>query len=243
MNSSIKMLGVVLLAVVLVAAVAGCAKKTPTAPPMIEPAPPMPGDEAGTGMPADAPAEAAAGEVGTLAEALKTVTPPDTVAMITTDDKGKEMTQLLSFKDGKLVKAAMVTDSGTLFVDFETKEALTYDLEQKMAFKIPLGEEGEEGADMPVLDASGLQQDAKIVATEDVGGAACWVMTSTMSGAEGEGKFWVDKKTGLLRKGEMQGDAIEFTFERINEVAASEFELPEGTEVMDMSDMSGGEDD
>ncbi len=242
MNSSIKMWGVVLLAVVLVAAVAGCAKKTPTAPPMIEPAPPMPADEAGTGIPADAPAEAA-GEPGTLAEALKTVTPPDTVQMTGKDEKGEEMIQLLSFKDGTLVKAAMVDDTGTVFIDLEAKEALAYNPEQKMAIKLSLDEEGEEGADMPVLAASGLQQDAKIVATEDVGGAACWVVKSTMAGAEDEGKFWVDKKTGLLRKAEMEGEAVEFALERINEVAASEFELPDGVEVMDMADMLGGEDD
>ena len=235
MKSSIKMLGVVLLAVVLVAAMAGCAKKPATPPGMVEPVPPMPDV-------ADAPAEAAAGEPGTLAEALKTVTPPDTVAMTGAGRDGTDMTQLLLFEDGKAVKAVMVGDTGTFFIDLETKEALAYDPSQNMAMKLSLDEEGEEAADMPLLDASGLQQEAKIIATEDVGGAACWVVKSTIGGEAGEGTFWVDKKTGLLRKGEMQGDAIEFTLARINEIPASEFELPEGVEVMDMGDMFGGED-
>ena len=67
-------------------------------------------------------------------------------------------------------------------------------------------------------------------------------MKSTIAGEAGEGTFWLDKETGLLRKAEMQGDVIEFALARINEIPASEFELPQGVEVMDMGDMFGGED-
>jgi outer membrane lipoprotein-sorting protein len=241
MNTGMKVLGAVLLAVVLVAAMAGCAKKPATPPALIEPGSQMPSEDIGTDMPDEA-ADGVAGEPGTLAEALKTVTLPETVAMTGTGVDGKEMTQLLLFKNGKPAKAAIVHDSGTIFVDLETKEALAYDPNDKIAMKLSIDDEGEDGADMPVLDTSGLPETAKIIATENVGGAACWVVKSKMTGAEGEGKFWVDKKTGLLHKAEMEGDTVEFTFERLNEVAASEFELPEGIEVMDLSGMSGGND-
>jgi len=43
-----------------------------------------------------------------------------------------------------------------------------------------------------------------------------------------------------MRKGDADGEAMVFKYDRINEVPDAEFELPEGVEVTDLADIMGG---
>jgi len=222
----VKILLVTLSVFVLMAVISGCPKAPSDveAPPMLE----MPPPEA-------VPDEAASAEPGTLAEALNTVTAPDSYEMTMTIDD-KDMVQLVALTDGVVVKVVIKDETGTIFIDMAEKTMIAYNPEDKTATSMPMGE----GEDMPVVGTDMLDQDVEIIATEDVDGVACWVVETTAKGKDEKAKIWIDKETGLMRKGDADGETMVFKYDRINEVADDEFDLPAGVEVTDLSDVMGG---
>jgi len=208
------------------AVISGCPKAPSDveAPPMLE----MPPPEA-------VPDEAASAEPGTLAEALNTVTAPDSYEMTMTIDD-KDMVQLVALTDGVVVKVVIKDETGTIFIDMAEKTMIAYNPEDKTATSMPMGE----GEDMPVVGTDMLDQDVEIIATEDVDGVACWVVETTAKGKDEKAKIWIDKETGLMRKGDADGETMVFKYDRFNEVADDEFDLPAGVEVTDLSDVMGG---
>lgn len=226
MRIPVKILLVTLSVFVLMAVISGCPKAPSDveAPPMLE----MPPPEA-------VPDEAASAEPGTLAEALNTVTAPDSYEMTMTIDD-KDMVQLVALTDGVVVKVVIKDETGTIFIDMAEKTMIAYNPEDKTATSMPMGE----GEDMPVVGTDMLDQDVEIIATEDVDGVACWVVETTAKGKDEKAKIWIDKETGLMRKGDADGETMVFKYDRINEVADDEFDLPAGVEVTDLSDVMGG---
>ncbi len=227
MRIPVKILLVTLSVFVLMAVISGCPK--------------APSDAEGPGMsemlppPEAVPDEGPSAEPGTLAEALKTVTAPDSYEMTMTIDD-KDMVQLVALKDGVVVKIVIKDETGPIFVDMAEKTMFAYNPEDNTAMSLPI----EEGEDMPVMGTDMLDQDVEILATEDVDGVACWVVETTAKGQDEKAKIWIDKETGLMRKGDADGEMMVFKYDRINEIADDEFELPEGVEVTDLSDMMGG---
>jgi len=223
---SVKILLLTLSVFVLMAAISGCPKAPPGDAGLVEP--PMP-------PPEQVSDEGPSAEPGTLAEALKSVKAPDSYEMTMTMDD-KEMVQLVSLKDGAVVKVVIKDEADTIFIDMAEKTMLVYDAEDKTAMSLPM----EEDEDMPVIGTDMLEQDVEIAGSEDVDGIACWIVETTMKGEEDKAKLWIEKETGLMRKGEAEDESMVFKYDRINEVPDEEFKLPEGVEVTDLADIMGG---
>ncbi len=215
----------VLLAVVL----AGCTKAQP---PATGPGP----------MPAGRPAGAPPGEVGaepsTLAEVVAAREELESYEMTISLPEGDKVTQLVKLEDGELVRAKMITEGDEwMLVDKAEGVIYTYSPEMQAAVKLPM-ESGEgEGTEMPTIDVDSFDADAAIVGSETIDGVDCWVVDTIVKEEGNEAKVWVGKEDGLLRQAEAEGKVIKFTYDKINAVPDSEFELPEGIEILDMAEM------
>ena len=214
----------VLLAVVL----AGCTKaQSPATGPG-----PMP-----AGRPAAGPPGEAGVEPSTLAEAVAAREGLESYKMTMTIPGEKEITQLVKLEDGELVRAKIITEGDKwMLLDKAEGVIYAYSPEMEAAVKLPM-ESGEgEGTEMPTIDVDSFDTDAAIVGSETIDGVDCWVVDTIVKEEEKEAKIWVGKEDGLLRQAESEGKAIKFTYDKINAVPDSEFELPADIEIMDMSE-------
>ncbi len=226
---------IVVVLLVLALVLIGCAKKA-AAPSGPAPQVGKPGGPAPTGG-----AEAPAGELTTLADVWKGINTKDSYAMTVTTSAGETMTQLIKLENGKPVKMKMDDPGGegSVIVDMKEQVMYMYSPGEKQAMKRDMGGEDEQemmaGA-IPGPDS--VASDVKLDATESLDGEECWLVETTMSD-EGEerAKIWVSKALGLPVQMEAGGDTVKMTYSRFNEIADSEFELPEGTKLVDMAEM------
>ena len=218
----------VLLALVL----AGCTKAQP---PATGPGP-MP-----AGRPAVAPPAEVGAEPGTLAEAVAVREGLQSYEMTMTIPDEEKITQLVKLEGGELVGVKMIMGGDEwMLVDKAEGVIYAYSPEMEAAVKLPM-ESGEgEGTEMPTIDVDSFDADAAIVGSETIDGVDCWVVDTTVKVEGNEAKIWVGKEDGLLRQAEAEGEVIKFTYDKINAVPDSEFELPEGIEIIDMAEMMEG---
>lgn len=207
---------VMVAAFALATFVGGCARQPAPSGEMVLPQPPPPG-------PAEAEQEQ---QPSTLAEALGGVTPPSSFELNMTMN-GEEITQLVLLENGKPVK--MKVDhhhegAAIAYVDPVARKTTTYDPTDNSTFEIPFGDD--ESMDAMLLDADMLEQDVAILGVEDMDGVSCWVVETTAKDEEDKAKVWLDREFGLIRQLDTNGDRITFRYSRINEVAASELEVP-----------------
>lgn len=235
---------VILALVVMMLSVTGCAKKTDEDANMT---PALPDTE--LGMPGDAStpdddaadgdATPAAGGAKTLADVINRAKTPKSYEMTITAADGKEMVQLIMFKDGKPQKVSMKDDNGQAIIDVEKKKMIIYGAEEKQAVSMPM--ENMDDSAM-FMDPSVLAQDAAITGSEKINGVDCWTSDTSLPGGDETVKVWIGKKNGLMQKvittnKEGKTEEITFKYDRINKVKANEFELPAGIKVMSMEDM------
>jgi len=227
---------VVAACLVLAVALVGCAKA-----PQPEGGPgPTPPGPARTPQTA-APAEEAGPAPSTLAEAVKARAELESYEMAMVLPDGKKVTQLVKLEDGEMARAKVITEGDEwMLVDRTESVIYAYSPEMETAMKMPMeGGEGE-GTEMPTIDVDSFDPAVPIVGSETIDGTDCWVMDTTLKQEEKESKVWVGKEDGLLRQVEAEGEVVKFTYDKINAVPDSEFELPEGIEIMDMSEMMKG---
>ncbi len=229
---------VILALMVMVSSIIGCAKRTDEA--SVTP-PALPDAELGVTNDAAPAAEnvPSAGDVKTLADARKGVKTPKSYEMTMTNADGKNMVQIVTFKDGKPHKITMKDDNGQAIMDMEKKTIIIYSPAEKQAMSMSMDAMGD---DAVVIDSSMLAQDAAITGSEKIAGVDCWTSDTSLRGNEQTVKVWIAKKTGLIQKvitkdKDDKTEEISFKYDRINKVKASEFELPAGIKVMSMDDM------
>jgi len=245
MKVSVKMVGVVIVAIAMVAVLVGCPKQ-PSETAMSRP--PKPRAVAPEGE-----AAAPVGEPQTLADVWTKLNANESYALTMTMPDGEVVTQLVKLEDGKPVKMRMNAPEGSGFVVMDMKEQVMYmcTLEENMAMKMDMaGAAGEGGAASDMAEMTfgpgSIQSDVELKTSETLDGVECWVVETTTKGGDEDtaAKIWVNKATGLLVQMEADGDTIKMEYSRFNEIADSEFEMPEGMEVTDMSKMgeaTGGE--
>ena len=231
MTVSVKMVGVVVVAVAVVAVLVGCAKKA--AEPVVQRPP----------QPRPAPLVA---EFNTLADVWGKLNANSSyqVTMTTTMPDGKSVAQLVKLQDGRPVKAKFADPDGDGLVLVEMDEQVMYMYSPKdnRAMKMELSamkpEEGQgRGVEAVVLGPDSIVSGVALKTTQTLDGVECWVVETTTTPAEGESeqaKIWVDQATGLPVQVEGGGEVTKLAYDRFNEVPDSEFELPEGIEIVDM---------
>ena len=150
------------------------------------------------------------------------------------EEAGQTMTMKM---DGARATKMRMQEEGpegieVMILDFENGVMLSYNTATNEGFKLPIGEQEAEEAPAPWED---YNPDQKILGSETIDGVDCWIVEIT--GDEGPGKMWIGKQDGLMRRGEAPGGTAVFTITEVNSVPDSAFEVPEGIELSDMSDL------
>ena len=149
---------------------------------------------------------------------LRTVTPEMTI-----DAARRTLVKLL----GGEVKTVKVIEEGRwMLIDIDAGAMCAFKDGAEAIIKIP-------AADLTGFsDPTGATgMNGTILRSEIIDGRDCWVVQP--SGVEARDEVWVDKATGLVRQVKRPGAIRRFSYSRINQVANSEFELPEGVKVIE----------
>ena len=103
--------------------------------------------------------------------------------------------------------------------------------------KLPWGEMAGEDEELPVRSADEFDPEVAITGGETVEDVPCWVFETTAEEEEAAAvKVWLGKEYGPVRQVEQDGELTTFDYRRINAVPDSEFEVPEGVQIMDMAE-------
>ncbi len=227
-------LGCVTVATLLVMGLMGGCGEKPQETDMIEP--PMPAGQPPDGGPpaADIPADAE-----TLSDVLGSFQMPTSFVMTIVESSGEaaeESGARIAMKmDGEQAAKMRMEEEGgaeVLIMDLGASVMYSYNTSSNEGFKMPLGEEEAQGAPAPWED---YDPEAKVVGSEEMDGVDCWVVEVT--GDDGPGKMWIGKRDGLMRKAEGPDGSAVFTYTDIDAVADSEFDVPEGIEMTDWSEL------
>ncbi len=232
-------LGCVTVATLLVMGLMGGCGEKPQETDMIEP--PMSVDQPPDGGPpagADTPAADIPAGAETLSDVLGSFQMPTSFVMTVTESSGEaaeEPGARIAMKmDGEQAAKMRMEEEGgaeVLILDMEASTMYSYNTSTNEGFKMPLAEEEAQDAPAPWGD---YDPEAKVVGSEEMDGVDCWVVEVT--GDDGPGKMWIGKRDGLMRKAEGPDGSAVFSYTDIDAVADSEFEVPEGIELADMSD-------
>lgn len=229
MSKCVRILGAALVAFVILSSLGGCSKAKRTGGEVTAPAPqqvaPKPSGPAGV-----------AAEIKAKRESLKSY-------VMSMDMGGKMMTQAIKFKNGQPIRMKIdLGDGGWMLVQNDKQVQYMYDPRTKTAMKIPISEtKGESPGKVPGVktpDPDELKDVKTAIKSETVDGADCWLFELSQEGL-GSMKSWVDKDHGLARQMEIGGKIMKMSYDQINSVPDSEFELPPGTKVQDMPSVGG----
>ena len=229
MSKYARMLGVALVAFVILSSLGGCSKAKRTGGEVTGPTPQV--------------APKRSGPAGIAAE-LKAKRESISSYIMSMDMDGKMMTQAMKFENGQPIRMKIdMGDGSWMLVQNDKQVQYMYDPKSKTAVKIAV-KESQTGAPgkVPGVKSPDLDEFKNLkteVKSETVDGADCWLFDLSQEG-QGSMKSWVDKDHGLVRQVEMGGKIMKIQYDRINSVPDSEFELPAGTKVQDMSSMGGG---
>jgi len=211
----------------------GCPQKaddsTAGGPGMIEePAAPEEGQPA-----ADAgEATGAATDMGiTMAEIVSKWPESFAMTQTITDEDGKEtvITSKMKTADGKPVAIRAEAPEGTSLIDYNEGVMYMWQSGSDTAMKLAIPEDAKS---MPYED---VDVETKIVGEDLVGDVECWVAEMTKD--DETVRTWLSKENGLFQRQEADGTTITFTYDEINSVPDSEFELPAGMTVQEMPQM------
>jgi outer membrane lipoprotein-sorting protein len=142
-------------------------------------------------------------------------------------------------KEDKL-KMEMTTEGVTTIMIFNGQDMYMYYPEENYAIKMT--SEGDDTYDSALDETEAMEDyDPVLVGSETVDGKDCYVFEYSSDGAST--KIWLWKQYGLPVKMTLTDSSGTTTMlyknYSFNNIADSEFELPAGVEVMDMSDMYG----
>lgn len=227
-----------IVALLVMGVLGGCGEKPQTTD-VVEV--PMPDDVPGV-SPEDAGAADIPESAETMAEVLGTFQIPSSFVMTvtTTSGEGEETSQsgTMTVKmDGPRMATMRMEEVGeegseVMIMDFAGKVMTSYNTATNEGFQFPISDE--EAADAPD-PTEGYNPEFKILGSETIDGVDCWIVEVT--GDQGEGKMWIGKRDGLMRKAEAPEGTQTMAYSDINEVPDSAFEVPAGVELTDMSSL------
>lgn len=168
-----------------------------------------------------------------LAALLDGVKPPRSYEMNSVPPAGQPpMSMIVKMGEKNPVKIKSVHEDGWMLVDLEKGGTYAYEPSENIIINMPTGT----GAEAQSLNPSDLvHPDTKVLGTERVDGVKCWVVESKVGPMES--KVWIGTRDGLPRQFETDEGLTKFVYTRVNEVPDSEFDLPDGIQVMDMAAM------
>jgi hypothetical protein len=164
-----------------------------------------------------------------LTEYLATIDYPETYELrsIPAGQEVEKPGKTLFKLEGREAKKVKVIDEGRwMLIDTEEKAMYGHRDEWETIRRLQLTDvEG-------FTDPNGAaDMDSDILGEEVVDTHDCWVIETSSVGLENE--VWVDKSSGLVRQVKRLGRVHRYNYYRVNEIPDSEFELPEGMEVVE----------
>jgi hypothetical protein len=148
---------------------------------------------------------------------------------------GQGVKQVVKLKAGMIVKMKMATPMGTSIMDFENK--CNYMIMGSNVMKMPFDKNSMSDETNGMTPSSFKDSPHKILRSEKLGDVDCLVIESTEDNETGT--VWIGSADGLIRQSVSGKEKVEFIYTEINAVKDSEFELPKGAEVKDMTQMMG----
>jgi hypothetical protein len=161
---------------------------------------------------------------------------------LTIEVEGHKHKQLVKMKDGEIVRMWTETgeDGSALIYLLDKNEHYIYNAKEKTALKMPVGEGAEVPAGLgsmdPSFDMDDFEEHPENYKTETIDGVECWRVEVPFMGDRAP-KVWVDKEWGLLRQTKAGDMATKYNYTRINKISDGEFELPAGTKIQDLGQM------
>jgi len=158
---------------------------------------------------------------------------------ITSTASGFEPYTMKEWVKGDKLKMEMTIEGTTTIMIFNGQDMYMYYPDENYAMKMTFGEDDTYSSALDETESMG-DYDPILVGSEMVDGKDCYVFEYS---AEGAGtKMWLWKQYGLPVKMTMTDSSGTTTMlyknYSFNNIADSEFELPAGVEVIDMSDMT-----
>jgi len=173
----------------------------------------------------------------TLQEAVKARSSLQSYQMTARTSEGQSFTQFVKLVEGKPVKTKTKTPQGWILMDQTEKAMYMGGTGRPNVMKMSLA--GPQAQQNKTPDAEDYDGQAPVIGTEDVDGVSC--VKVQVTGKDGKsGTLWVGLQYGLMRKFEQDGKATTFAYDQVNAVPDTEFELPAGAKVVDMSGLQQG---
>jgi outer membrane lipoprotein-sorting protein len=143
---------------------------------------------------------------------------------------------------GKKMRTEMTIPQKMIsIVDGDANVAYTYIPEQKSAMKVAL-DQAKTGKSPDSFTQAGDAPKYKVVGSETIDGVRCKVLLMQEPNTKSETKMWVREDYGLPARVEISesGNKVmvtEYKNLKVGAVPAETFKLPDGTKIIDMSDM------
>lgn len=144
---------------------------------------------------------------------------------------------------GKKMRTDMTvaTQKTVTITDGDANVAYIYNPDQKSAMKVAM-DKAKGGQSPDSFTAPGDAPKYKVVGTETIDGVKCKVLLMQEPNTKSENKMWVREDYGLPVRVEISesGNKVmvaEYKNMKIGAVPPETFKLPDGTKIMDMSDM------
>jgi len=215
------LVGILVMAMLAVTFMAGCGKKQQSVV-----------STSSSSKSGASTASAPAGAVGTLADLIKKQSGLSSYKM-TMDMGGMKVTTAVKMEGGKAV--AVKSDMGAngwMLMRMDKKMQYMYNPQMKGVMAQPIDQKALAASQKDPLDQIKALVDAK-VSSDTVNGIACLKVVAK------EGTFWCEKENGLPIQMDIGGKMMKFSYDQVNAVPDSEFELPAGTKIMKMPAMPG----
>ncbi len=185
-------------------------------------------------------------EVNTVGDLLA-AWPSSFVMEIDFEDKDtgetESLTMTMTMGDDGPAKMKMEHEEepGAFILDYEDMMILSWDVESGHGMQLPLSED-EDGEDLEgVANPYGeIDLDTPIVGSETIDGVECWVAEYTVD--DETAKIYYAKNNGLVQRIESDTIIATYSYSDIDAVDDSVFEVPEGIELMDLSELGDLED-
>lgn len=148
------------------------------------------------------------------------------------------MTMMMGADGPAKIKMVVPGEAGAFILDQE--EMMMYSWDESSGQGMMMSLEGaEEDAEMEgIANPYGeVDTDAQIVGSETIDGVDCWVVEFISSEDEEEARIYYAKENGLVQRVETDTMVANYSYSDIGTVSPEVFEVPEGIEMMDLSEL------
>lgn len=153
---------------------------------------------------------------------------------------GQTMTQFLQLAEGKPVKTKTFTPRGWVIMHMADKVMYMGSSARPAVMKMAIDEQQSQKQQGPQApDVESYDKQAPVVSKETIDGVTCYRFDVTEEDGS-KGSVWIGDQYALIRKAERGGETINFSYDQINAVPDSEFEVPKDAKIMDMTKLQQG---